>query len=287
MSDEKSDENAVHNTTFAAQYRCLAGITDLFAKSLIDLSGIASSSLEPLVVFDNACGTGSVSSILYQTLDRAQTRDWQLTCGDMAQAMLSYTEQRVKDEGWPNTTTKIVDAQNTGLASAHYTHVFTAFAFNLFPDPAAALRECFRVLQPQGTLGISVWTQNNWFDLVRSAIVRLPGNLPYPTQEEINAMYNRGWDLPDSVRAYLDKGGFHDVNVHTVKKRMSMSLDGVVEACLMPAPFILDRFWTQEQRDQYAGLVPGAIRSHVEEVFGKDGLGYLEADALIAVAKKG
>jgi ubiquinone/menaquinone biosynthesis C-methylase UbiE len=71
--------------------------------------------------------------------------------------MVEYTKQRMQAEGWNNAEAKIVNAQDTGLPSDHYTHVYTAFAFNMFPDYKAALKECFRVLQAGGTLSTSTW----------------------------------------------------------------------------------------------------------------------------------
>jgi hypothetical protein len=65
-----------------------------------------------------------------------------------------------------------------------------------------------------------------------------------------------------------------------------MPLDDLAEACLMVNPIILGRFWTQEQRDKYAHLVPGAMRKYIEALFGKEGRGFLEATAIIAVARK-
>ncbi|KAL2859638.1 S-adenosyl-L-methionine-dependent methyltransferase [Aspergillus pseudodeflectus] len=271
----------------AAQYSRCARASDSFAGPLVQASGIAHSPLHPLVVFDNACGTGVIGSTLYGTLPREKTRSWELLCGDMSPHMLAYTDQRVKDEGWTNVETRIIDAQDTKLPSGRYTHVFAAFAFNLFSDPQAGLREALRVLQPKGTLAISVWKEGNWFPITRAAIATLPGNLPYPSQTELNSIYNSGWDDPTRIAEFLAEAGFTDIDVTTGDKKIAMSLDDLAEACLMVNPIILGRFWTQEQRDQYAHLVPGAVKRYIEGLFGKEGTGYLEATAIIAVARKG
>ncbi|KAL3483395.1 S-adenosyl-L-methionine-dependent methyltransferase [Aspergillus germanicus] len=268
--------------TMAAQYSRCARASDFFATPLVDASGIATSPLEPLVVFDNACGTGVIGSTLYRTLPREKTRNLELLCGDMSPHMLAYTEQRVKDEGWTNVETRIIDAQDTKLPSGRYTHVFAAFAFNLFSDPQAGLREALRVLQPKGTLAIF----SNWFPITRAAIATLPGNLPFPSQAELNSIYNSGWDDPSRIAEYLAEAGFTDIEVTTGDKKIAMPLDDLAEACLMVNPIILGRFWTQEQRDRYAHLAPGAVTRHIEGLFGKEGPGFLEATAIIAVARK-
>ncbi|KAL2796244.1 S-adenosyl-L-methionine-dependent methyltransferase [Aspergillus keveii] len=271
----------------AAQYSRCARASDSFATPLVEASGIATSPLQPLVVFDNAGGTGVIGSTLYRTLPREKTRNLELLCGDMSPHMLAYTEQRVKDEGWTNAETRIIDAQDTQLPSGRYTHVFAAFAFYLFSEPQGGLREALRVLQPKGTLAISVWKEGNWFPITRAAIATLPDKLPYPSQGELNSIYNSGWDDSSRIAEFLTDAGFADIDVTTGDKKIAMPLNNLAEACLMVNPIILARFWTQEQRDENAHLVPGAVRRYIEELFGKEGPGFLEATAIIAVARKG
>ncbi|KAL4979592.1 S-adenosyl-L-methionine-dependent methyltransferase [Aspergillus desertorum] len=285
-----------NNTTFAAQYQRCTQISGLFAKTLVESSGIANST-PPLVIFDNACGTGAVSSALYHTLkdEDQDISNWQLTCGDMAEAMLRYTEQRIKEEGWPNARAIVVDAQDTKLPSEMYTHVFTAFAFNLFADPKAALRECYRVLQPNGTLAISVWKQCGWFDTTKAAIARIPvdagEDLPYPTNSEMLVLSpaNKGWDSAPCIREFLFEAGFVDIEIAEVKKECVMPLDDLAEACLMMVPFILNKFWTREQRERYADFVPTAVRRYIRDTYDElgHGTGVLDAEAITVVARKG
>ncbi|KAJ0423506.1 S-adenosyl-L-methionine-dependent methyltransferase [Aspergillus carlsbadensis] len=283
----QTDGASSHDKTMSAQYSRCARASDAFAPTLVDASGIVDSPLHPLVVFDNACGTGTIGSTLHCTLSREKLRNWELLCGDMSPHMLAYTEQRVEDEGWTNAETRIIDAQDTQLPSGRYTHIFAAFAFNLFSDPQAGLRECLRVLQPKGTLAISVWKEGNWFPITRAAIATLPGNLPYPSQTELNSIYNTGWDDPARITDFLAEAGFTDIDVTTGEKRIAMPLEDLAEACLMVNPIILGRFWTQEQRNRSAHLVSAAVKRYIEELFGKEGPGYLEATAIIAVARKG
>jgi SAM-dependent methyltransferase len=106
-------------------------VTYPFAKMLVEQSKVASESkaqpYQPLVVLDNACGTGVVSSILNQSLDPVIKKGWKLTCGDISSAVLQHTQRRMEAEGWQNTETRIVDAQSSDLPSSFYTHIFTSF----------------------------------------------------------------------------------------------------------------------------------------------------------------
>jgi ubiquinone/menaquinone biosynthesis C-methylase UbiE len=79
------------------------------------------------VVFDNACGTGIVSSILQQELDEQVKNNMKLTCGDISSGMLDYVKHRIGEENWQNVEVKVVDAQDSGLLSSHFTHVIASF----------------------------------------------------------------------------------------------------------------------------------------------------------------
>jgi ubiquinone/menaquinone biosynthesis C-methylase UbiE len=118
---------AKHDRDSATQYKIGSRISTLFAEELVEKSGIARSGQQRLVVFDNACGTGAVSSTLHQTLGDKITSHWHLTSGDISEAMVEISKQKMNEEGWRNAEVKVVDAQDTRLPSAHYTHVFSAF----------------------------------------------------------------------------------------------------------------------------------------------------------------
>jgi ubiquinone/menaquinone biosynthesis C-methylase UbiE len=119
------DDNMVKN------YKIGEKVTGQFAQSLLEQSSMiedANATPEkPLVVLDNACGTGVVSSLLIQQLNEDVKKNWQLTCGDLSKSMLDFARRRLQREGCQNAIIKVVDAQDTGLPSAHYTHAITAF----------------------------------------------------------------------------------------------------------------------------------------------------------------
>jgi ubiquinone/menaquinone biosynthesis C-methylase UbiE len=124
-------QNMFQTKDFIDRYKYSEKLTGLYAQTLVEYSGVANPSQKPLVVLDNACGIGAVSSALNRTLDDEAKKTWKLTCGDLSEGMLEYTKQRLVDEGWVNAETKIVDALNTGLPDAHYTHVFVSFGMLL------------------------------------------------------------------------------------------------------------------------------------------------------------
>jgi SAM-dependent methyltransferase len=129
----KDFKTLFESDSFVSQYKTGEKITGAFARTLIGQSGILTESKtksqpdRPLVVLDNACGTGVVSSILHHGLDEQVRKQWTLTCGDISEGMLKYTRARVEEEGWLNVEVKRVDAQETGLPSERFSYMFTAF----------------------------------------------------------------------------------------------------------------------------------------------------------------
>ncbi|GAQ34874.1 methyltransferase [Aspergillus niger] len=104
---------------FVSRYHLAEKLTGVFVAPLVQHSGILSiprdNNKQPLVVFDNACGLGVVSSYLNSTLPEDVKRNWTLTCGDVTELMVEYTKLRSEREGWVNAEAKVVDAQSSWL----------------------------------------------------------------------------------------------------------------------------------------------------------------------------
>lgn len=94
-----------------AGYRCIERITGPIGKLLIKNSGVASSKEDPLVILDNACGTGVISAALYEQLDDAKKAKLQLTCGDITSGMIEYMQHVIATNKWAGAKAQYVDAQ--------------------------------------------------------------------------------------------------------------------------------------------------------------------------------
>jgi hypothetical protein len=125
-----------------------------------------------------------------------------------------------------------------------------------------------------------------WVTLIQLAIASLPSDLPKPTIEDILGLYNKNWADESGVRAQFEQAGFTDIKVTTVAKQYPVPLQELAEACKISLPYIIRQFWTQEQRDRYEAEVPLAVLRILEEKTGKNGLGSMEAEAIIATARK-
>ncbi|EAW16454.1 class I SAM-dependent methyltransferase [Aspergillus fischeri NRRL 181] len=242
-----------HDEESTSQYEVGSRISTLFAEELVKQSGIAQFSQKPLVIFDNACGTGAVSSALHRTLKDETTRSWQLTCGDISEAMVEATKQKMNKEGWRNAEVKVVDSQDTRLQSAHYTHIFSAFAV--------------------------------WITLIQSAIARISGDLPIPTTDDLFRVYNKNWADETSIHAQFEQAGFTDIKIAIVPKQYPLPVQELAEICKISLPHVT-KFWTQQQRDLHYNEVPKMVLRILEEKMGKNGLASMEAEAFIATARK-
>ncbi|MBX3465051.1 MAG: methyltransferase domain-containing protein [Planctomycetes bacterium] len=102
-------------------------------------------------VLDVACGTGIVSL----AAARAVAPDGRVVGVDLAEAMVDAAIARA----CPGDAVEFqrMDAEALSFADASFDVVLSALGLMYVPDPAAALREQYRVLQPGGRAAAAVW----------------------------------------------------------------------------------------------------------------------------------
>ncbi|KAL3447537.1 S-adenosyl-L-methionine-dependent methyltransferase [Aspergillus insuetus] len=271
--------------SFVKTYKLAEKLTGPVAEALIDYTGIISYPSPP-VILDNACGLGIVSSILNRKVNEQVRQRWELTAGDFSEAMVEYASQRGKEEGWLNTEMKVVDAQDTKLPTGQYTHIFATFAFQAIPDADAALRESFRTLRSGGILASATWKHVPWITHMKRAIETISSDLHWPDSEQFVKATSRGWEAETAIESLLKKEGFTDVQVTTVTKTIELPIAEVVDLSVSILPALLSKYWTEEQRDEYAERVPAAVQQYLEQKYGVGALVPLEPVGIIATARK-
>lgn len=65
---------------------------------------------KPLVILDNACGTGLISEQLLDILGESAKEGMKLVCGDLSEGMVNYVKEKIEEKGWKNAEAKVVDA---------------------------------------------------------------------------------------------------------------------------------------------------------------------------------
>ncbi|KAJ5372809.1 hypothetical protein N7517_004815, partial [Penicillium concentricum] len=310
MADKTDLEEFFKSEAYANSFKRGEMVTRRFAEILIDQSKVvAESKANPdhlLVILDNACGTGVVSSILNVKVDDLVKKTWKLTCGDISSAMIEYTKVRIQQEGWPNTDTKIVDAQKPELASAQFSHIFTAFAYMALHESAKALKgkdilgclppimkangdnklETARMLQPGGIIAFSTWIEPGWMAIARAAIESMPGELCFPETQKILAVLTDGkWDSKPWIESQLEELGFQDIDVRPTTIKLTLTSSIFVDMSMLMFPMIMNSFWTEKQREENKDKVRPALEKYVEDIYGSGNID-TEWVAILSTARK-
>ncbi|KAF7169580.1 hypothetical protein CNMCM5623_002222 [Aspergillus felis] len=267
-------------------YKVAEKITRYYAQDLVDLSGLPKTTQRPLAVLDLACGTGVIADALHATLASESQENWKLTCGDISAALASHVKRKISGHRWLNTSARVMDAQKTGLPSAHFTHVFVALAFTSFPDTYAAMNDVVRILQPGGTLTMSTWQQTEWLSILEAAVATIPGNLPFPTTKEFMSCTNAGWDTEEYVECRLKDAGFQKVQVTTVSKKFEVSVEDMMKIAEPVVPIITTKWWSAEQRERHEQEVVPVLKRYLEKTYGAGGLIPQEWVAVFATGQK-
>lgn len=275
----------------ASKYRGAEQITGVFAKFLLLQAGLpdahASEPKKPPIVLDNACGTGVVSENLWEMLDEHAKEELQLLCGDISEGMVGHIKKKIEEKGWHGADARVLDAMKTGLQENYFTHVISNFGLMLMPDSDAALKECFRILQPSGVCALSTWDTVGWIPDVRAAFATLPGSPTFPDAETFYAAMGKGrWFEASFVAQKLVALGFVDVKVEVVR-RTSQTKDAAdfCEAFDSVTHFIMERFWNGEERRRCGPLAKQALLEHLRDKYGN---GVIEMDwaAILATGRK-
>jgi ubiquinone/menaquinone biosynthesis C-methylase UbiE len=64
-----------------------------------------------LIILDNACGTGLITSLLYEMLGDSEKEKLQIICGDFSEGMVNVVQETINTCGWKGAKAQLVDAQ--------------------------------------------------------------------------------------------------------------------------------------------------------------------------------
>ena len=279
---QTQDRSMWRDPSIAEKYREFEYVTGLFAKDLMQQSGLASvqpSPMDPLVILDSCCGTAVVSHVLIDTLSPQAQQHLQLTCGDVSESMLAATTQRAQIETWSKhgalVTAKKVDAQDTKLPAGEFTHVITNFGIMALPKPHEAISEGFRILKDGGIMAMTTWQTLGWVPIVQQCLSAIEGAPPFPDEHDfLKAMSNGdSWRDPEFVRSNLStQHGFEDVQVRVITHAPP---NGSIESWTRAFPSMLTNMtalvWGKEKAQQYSSRIPGALKDGVQKIMDERG----------------
>ena len=120
---------------------------------------------------------------------------------DASVPMVQRIAARTRNVHPGNVQVAVMDGSALALRSASFGAALSIFGVILFPDPAGALREIGRVLEPGGRVAVITWTEPQRYELaarVMAAIAAVCGPQPAPPT------------LPAQLR-FREEPAFHDL----------------------------------------------------------------------------
>jgi SAM-dependent methyltransferase len=163
------------------------------------------------VVLELAAGQGDVGFAVAASLGA----DGRLISSDFSPAMLEIARRRAEELGLTNVEFRELDAEALDLDESSVDGVVCRWGFMLMPNPAAALAETRRVLQPGGRLAFAVWARgdrNPWIT-VAGRILVAHGHMPPPVPGEPGMFVLAD---KEELRAMVGAAGFTNVEIADV-----------------------------------------------------------------------
>ncbi|EXJ60079.1 hypothetical protein A1O7_04229 [Cladophialophora yegresii CBS 114405] len=271
----------------------MAALADLlmgpFADAVLHTAKFPPAGDSQLVVLDQACGSGVVSSHIMSHLSPDDRSRLDLTCADISEPAIAQMEKRIENSGWSNARAVTNDAMETPFPANHFTHIFFNFGPQMLPTPLAGLKECHRILRQSGILGISSWQKVPWPADYREGIARDSSLPSFPTEEQLRYAFSdtpQRWDTVDEGRAHLEECGFTAIEAAAVENTTSMSVEEVEAMLPFSFDMMVQKFWTKEEVDKFRQPAARAIVDFLKEKYGKGPVVWKWV-ALVATGRKG
>jgi SAM-dependent methyltransferase len=229
-------------------------------------------------VLELAAGPGDTGFMAARLIQPGGT----LICSDASAEMLDVARERAEEQGIQNVEFKQLQLEWIDLPTADVDAVLCRWGLMLAVDPAAALRECRRVLKPGGRLALAVWDlaeANPWATITQQVLIELGHAEPPP----LGGPGMFALAAPGMLAEMLADAGFFEVDIEPVSivRRYEGVLDFLGETRDLSRQFAA--VWAQlsdEDRQQLRDRVAVALAAFADE----DGGFELPGSSLAAVA---
>jgi ubiquinone/menaquinone biosynthesis C-methylase UbiE len=226
MVTKASDETTTGPNFTSAEYaeqwsrgkRLRAEASEALTRMMLDFAGIQPGDR----VIELAAGMGDLAVM---TARRVGPSGFVLAT-DVSSDMLTLAAETVREAGFGNVETRIMDAENIDVAPDSFNAALCRSALMLFPDPGKALAGVHRALKPSGKFAVTVWSTaaKNPFHAIPLSIASRLAKMSPPLQSGMFALSGQR-----VLEHYYKKAGFCDVVVQavSVQRRFASTSDAV------------------------------------------------------------
>jgi SAM-dependent methyltransferase len=172
-------------------------------------------------VLDIGCGTGTT------TLAAAAHAKEALGV-DIAEAMIARARDRAREQGVPNATFEVADAQTAPFEAVHDIMI-SRFGVMFFDDPVAAFANVRTALRPDGRIVFVCWQDlaaNEWILVPATAVA---AHVPLPDVGEPGAPGPFAFGDAERLSGMLTDAGFRDIGIEPVADSMLLGGGGTVD----------------------------------------------------------
>ncbi|MFW9829692.1 MAG: class I SAM-dependent methyltransferase [Candidatus Thorarchaeota archaeon] len=131
---------------------------------------------------------------------------------DLSEDMVRLTTQEINKRGFLNIKMTQMDAEKLKFPDSMFDVVFCGLSIFFFPQYQKAINESYRVLKPNGKIGVSTFCKSTYdstiwiYDLIRKY---LPVNMEKEKQEE--EIEEPGFETVEGMHRILSKAGYKDI----------------------------------------------------------------------------
>jgi SAM-dependent methyltransferase len=202
-------------------------------------------------VLELAAGPGDTGFMAAELIRPGGT----LISSDASEAMLSLARERAAAQGVENVEFKTLQLEWIDLEAASVDAIVCRWGVMLTIDPAAALKECRRVLRPGGRIALAVWDlpeRNPWATVPQAVLTEL-GLAPPPPDARAPGQF--ALSAPGQLRELLDEAGFLEPLIEPVDiERAGADAEDFLDATLDLSQQVAT-LWSQLSDSQQAELV--------------------------------
>ena len=197
------------------------GLWEVLSKEATEVMLRALPDPRGLHVLDIACGSGEPAL----SFARLVGAEGHVTATDLGGEILAVAEENSRRLGLTNISFRTADAQKLPFPDESFDAVTCRYGVMFFPDPTAALRECARVLKPQGRVVFLAWgpPEQPYF----ASTIGMLGKYADVPLNTPDAPLPFRFARPGSLRRTLEEAGF--VQVQEEARTVTLQYPGTPE----------------------------------------------------------